>query len=304
MEFIKKSTARKIYRAVQKALPEKRIVELTGDDNILNRNKILDELNEKDENDHFVCTDIIVVATQVIEAGVDLDMDIGMKDISMLDNEEQFLGRINRSCARAGCRAYFFDLDDAESVYKSDVRLEGNLYDKKYREYLQNKNFEEFYGLCFKRIDDKKNEYNANNIGDMINEAVALNFRGIEKRMRLIDSKQCRIFLAHEILTDEDERIDGLEVWEAYKSLVFDENMEYARKMVELSCIYQKMSYFLYNYSSLPGKGKYDTGIKPPPIYDESIGDIFLVKNGQAYITEDGKFDREKYGEESESDFV
>jgi len=304
MEFVKKSTARKIYRALQKALPEKRIVELTGDDNMLNRNRILDEINEKDDNGNFVCTDIIAVATQVIEAGVDLDMDIGMKDMSMLDNEEQFLGRINRSCARTGCIAYFFDLDDAESVYKSDARLERNLYDKEYRKYLENKDFEEFYRLCFKRIDDKKNEHNANNIGDMINEAVTLNFKDIEKKMRLIDSRQCRLFLAHEILTDEGKRIDGLEVWETYKRLIFDRDMEYARKMIELSRIYQKMSYFLYNYSSLPEKGKYDTGIKPPPIHDESIGDIFLVRDGQAYITEDGKFDREKYGEESESDFL
>lgn len=304
MEFIKKSTARKIYKALQEVLPEKRIVELTGDDNMLNRNRILDEINEKDEDGNFICTDIMVVATQVIEAGVDIDMDIGMKDMSMLDNEEQFLGRINRSCARTGCMAYFFDLDDAESVYKNDARLERNLYDKEYRKYLESKNFEEFYKLCFKRIADKKKENNPNNIGDMFNEAVALNFRDIEKRMHLIDSKQCRLFLAYEILTDEGERINGLEIWETYKNLIFNKEMEYARKMVELSRIYQKMSYFLYNYSSLPGKGKYDTGIKPPPIHDESIGDIFLVKNGQAYITEDGKFDREKYGEKAESDFL
>lgn len=41
---------------------------------------------------------MIVIATQVIEAGVDIDMNIGYKDISILDSEEQFAGRINRSC--------------------------------------------------------------------------------------------------------------------------------------------------------------------------------------------------------------
>lgn len=34
-------------------------------------------------------------------------MDIGYKDISMLDSEEQFLGRINRSCKKTGCKVYF-----------------------------------------------------------------------------------------------------------------------------------------------------------------------------------------------------
>lgn len=38
---------------------------------------------------------VILVATQVIEAGVDIDMDIGYKDCSKLDSEEQFMGRIN-----------------------------------------------------------------------------------------------------------------------------------------------------------------------------------------------------------------
>lgn len=304
IEFIKKSTARKIYNALKVALPEKQIVELTGDDNILNRDRILGVINKRDKNEDFVCKDIIVVATQVIEAGVDIDMDIGMKDISMLDNEEQFLGRINRSCSRVGCTAYFFDMDNAEGIYKRDVRLEKNLHDKEYRDYLENKDFEEFYKLCFRRIDDKKSECNSNNIGDMINDVLALDFGHIEERMRLIDSKQCRLFLAYELYKDEGERIVGLEVWEEYKRLVYDNDMKYARKIVELSHIYEKMSYFLYNYSSLERCSKYNAGIKPPPIHDGSVGDIFLVKNGRKYITKDGKFDREKYSKESESDFL
>ena len=48
----------------------------------------------------------------MIEAGVDIDMDIGYKDISRLDSEEQFMGRINRSAKRRGT-VYFFDMDDA-----------------------------------------------------------------------------------------------------------------------------------------------------------------------------------------------
>lgn len=45
---------------------------------------------------------MILIATQVIEAGVDIDMDIGYKDTSRLDSEEQFMGRINRSAKRRG----------------------------------------------------------------------------------------------------------------------------------------------------------------------------------------------------------
>lgn len=66
------------------------IVEISGDDNKFERKKIIKLIKERKVN--------IVVATQVIEAGVDIDMDIGFKDISVIDSEEQFIGRINRSC--------------------------------------------------------------------------------------------------------------------------------------------------------------------------------------------------------------
>ncbi len=69
--------------------------------------KVIGQLG-KHEDGSFKIDDVIVVATQVIEAGVDIDMDIGFKDISTLDSEEQFLGRINRSCSRTDCWAYFF----------------------------------------------------------------------------------------------------------------------------------------------------------------------------------------------------
>ncbi|MCS4473099.1 helicase-related protein [Clostridium botulinum] len=77
----------------------KKVLLITGDDNSIERNDIIKRV--KDENN------IVLVATQVIEAGVDIDMDIGYKDISMLDSDEQFLGRINRSCEKPKSTVYF-----------------------------------------------------------------------------------------------------------------------------------------------------------------------------------------------------
>ncbi len=61
---------------------------ITGDSSIQERKDIIADIENMQE--------VILVATQVIEAGVDIDMDIGYKDISRLDSEEQFIGRINR----------------------------------------------------------------------------------------------------------------------------------------------------------------------------------------------------------------
>ena len=105
VEFIKKDSAYTFYQM----LIESKEIEcdvkcITGDDSIYEREKILNPIKNGEMKD------LILVATQVIEAGVDIDMDVGYKNISLLDSEEQFLGRINRSCKRKGM-AYFFYID-------------------------------------------------------------------------------------------------------------------------------------------------------------------------------------------------
>lgn len=101
IEFIKKKTAHDFWVDLQENEDFKdiQIEYLSGDDSIAERKRILDKVKKATDT-------IILVSTQVIEAGVDIDMDIGYKNISKLDSEEQFLGRINRSCKKEGI-AYF-----------------------------------------------------------------------------------------------------------------------------------------------------------------------------------------------------
>lgn len=115
VEFIKKASAEEFYK---KILEESTcsVFLMTGDSSIQDRKKIIEKIKGQKS--------VLLIATQVIEAGVDIDMDIGYKDISRLDSEEQFMGRVNRSAKRKGM-VYFFDLDDAAGVYGSDdVRIE------------------------------------------------------------------------------------------------------------------------------------------------------------------------------------
>lgn len=99
IEFIKKRTANDfwLYLVEDEYFREKniKIEYLSGDDSLAERKRILDKIKQTEDT-------IVLVATQVIEAGVDIDMDIGYKNISKLDSEEQFIGRINRSCKRKG----------------------------------------------------------------------------------------------------------------------------------------------------------------------------------------------------------
>ncbi|MBW9159617.1 CRISPR-associated helicase Cas3' [Clostridium tagluense] len=296
IEFIKKTTAREFFNELKKAYPEKKIHEITGDDSNFIRNKILSEISAVDADGNFICKDVIVVATQVIEAGVDIDMDIGFKDISMLDGEEQFLGRINRSCKRKDCEAFFFNYDAAEKIYREDFRLEFDLTNPSYQEYLINKNFEEFYENCFKRLEEKKSEKNKENIMNLDEAVLYLNFEKVSSMMKLIVEENYQLFLAHEIKNEETGEVivDGKMVWEEYKNLISDKEMDYSKRKIELSNVSQRMAYFTYNYNDYDNKND-----KSPKFSNENIGRLYYIENGTDYITSEGKFDRNKYKEDS-----
>lgn len=292
IEFITKKTARHFYERFRERFQgTRKIVEITGDDSAYSRNRIINEINKVDKQGNYMNKDILVIATQVIEAGVDIDMDIGLKDISMLDGEEQFLGRINRSCKKSNCYAYFFNYDNANRIYKEDFRLEKNLLDETYQRYLIDKNFDLFYEKCFKRLDEKKNELTYENMQAFFDKEVGgLNFSTVEEKMKLIDQENYQIFLAHKIKLDDNKILDGEMVWREYIELLKNNSMDYAEKRVRLSQMSQKISYFTFNF--LDFDDKYD---RRPKYSNENVGRIYYIENGEKFLTDDKKFDRSKY---------
>ena len=286
IEFISKNDAKKFYEFCENNEDlnvDYEILILTGEDNKARRNSIIKKINSKDKK-------IILISTQLIEAGVDIDVDVGYKNISGLDNEEQFLGRINRSCKKSG-KAYFFYLTDAKKVYKNSIIMENklNLFSDEIRDVLENKNFDVFYSKVLEILKRKvKEKINNDNF-----ETIIFNkkFRLLKERMQLIEEQDDKkTYFFNRTLTDEEieeigENIDGSEVWERYVDILKEEN--YAKKIVELSKIREKMMYFLYevkkntelNYSDIKGSIIYiDDGDKyfTDGIYTGGEGDMFI----------------------------
>ncbi len=279
IEFIKKQSAYDFYNKLKEDEEITSIVELmTGDDNLVERERILKVV----ENTN----DIILVATQVIEAGVDIDMDIGYKDISKLDSDEQFMGRINRACKRNGL-VYFFNLDETNIIYRNEVRVnnEYSLLNEEMKNILINKNFGDYYRLVLESIRENYNEaYNDSNLESFIRDSVGkLNFYQVEKRMELIndDMWSMSVFIARKINLENGKFIDGREVWDEYKALLNDKSMKYAEKEIKLSKVRSLANYFIYQVK------------KSDILYNDRIGEIYYLEDGEKYF-KDGKIDKEK----------
>lgn len=289
IEFIKKQSAMMFYHLL-KEKQEKGEVDLpirllTGDDNKWERRQCIKEAKEGES--------LILVTTQLIEAGVDIDMDIGFKNISLLDAEEQFLGRINRSCLRQG-KAYFFYLDEAATIYRNDYRKQKRftLQEKENQRLLIEKDFTSYYNNILKEVKTHTQKNNSHNLQSLWQEQL-LRIKPfmIAQHMRLIDEDYypITIFLGRTIHVPIDGDIvelEGYRIWEEYKALLQTREMSYAEKRVKLSQIQELVAGFTWKVKGC------DVG------YTERIGDIYYIEEGEKYFT-NGKFDREKLSSSS-----
>lgn len=284
MEFITKTSAEMFYHMLAESGREDlQVFCMTGDDNQIDRKRILREMDTADQDKA-----VILVATQVVEAGIDIDMDIGYKDISKLDSEEQFIGRINRNFKRNGV-VYFFDMDNESGIYKEDYRVDTayTLRKDEMKQLLADKNFGKYYDYILKGIrkyrNDRKNE---NGIEAFVDKVKKLDFVWISQKMKLIDNNddwKMSVYFARAITTDNGEIIDGKQVWERYRELLSDMTMNYAKKQILLSEVKSKMSYFIYQI-------KIDNSLD----YNDRIGELYLIEDAEQYF-ENGRLNTDKF---------
>lgn len=228
-------------------------------------------------------SDVVLVATQVIEAGVDIDMDIGYKDISRLDSEEQFMGRINRSGKKTG-KVYFYNLDKAKNIYRNDARVDTDktLENSDIREYLNTKDFFKYYENVILPVLLKSQEkITDDNIKHFFKEEVGkLNYPYVCEKMKLIEDgrKLISVYFARSIQAGNDV-IDGADVWNEYKELIGNPDLSYSERTVRIHDVRSKMNMFIYQFKD---------GIKSNIEWNEQIGDIYYIEDGEDYFDDNG----------------
>lgn len=196
IEFIFKKTATEFYH-----ISEKQNEDGFFDDIFLLSGTILEsrrrEIIEYIKNKSNQNKNVLLITTQVVEAGVDIDMDLGFKDSSMVDSDEQLAGRINRNVNKRNCTLYLFNCDSAKILYKKDLRFEllNNELSDKYHSILENKDFD----ILYDAVIEKKNNRNTSDYFEGLNdykEAVKkLNFNLVDSSFKLIDQDNYSIFI-------------------------------------------------------------------------------------------------------------
>lgn len=308
IEFIFKRTASDFYKIADKNNDGffDNIFVLSGTILEPRRKEIIEFI--KDE--HNRNKNILLITTQVVEAGIDIDMDIGFKDKSLVDSDEQLAGRINRNVNKGECTLFIFDCDDASFIYGTDKRYKvlQHFNQEEYENILSDKSFDIIYD---KVIDDrKKHNEGMMNIGlsDFRQHMKDLNYIDVEQSFELIKGQNYSVFVQLNIpifipgtekrnfikceLTflkdngkylDGDIFVSGEKVWELYTEIIKSKSDDFVEQKIIMKKIQSILSKFTFSIfaQSKDAKKLIEHGYK-----DADLGFIHLfdIKENQDAI--------------------
>lgn len=260
IEFITKKTAALFFSIINKDIRFKnyKILLLSGDILEFRRKQIINSIKKQEY------PKVIVVSTQVVEAGVDIDMDLGFKDRSLIDSDEQLAGRINRNASKDNCTVYLFDCDKKSTIYGSDSRFKVQQTDKDifddYKDILVKKQFHTLYEKVFElKSKTMRNVFHADN--GYYQHFKNFNFSKLHSDFKLIeDNDSQQLFIPIQIpvaffenisdlekigaLTGNMEYVDGEKVFEYYEKVISMKFEDFTSRKIEIKKLGSIMSQF------------------------------------------------------------
>jgi CRISPR-associated endonuclease/helicase Cas3 len=258
IEFIIKKSASKFYQLVDEDKRFKGYKKFLISGTILEprRQEILKAIKEKTHQK------TLVITTQVIEAGVDIDMDIGFKDRSLVDSDEQLAGRVNRNARKNNCKVFIFNYDREVKIYGKDKRYEQRLSKADYEAILNDKNFDRLYDKVHFDINKMNESEHFVNLEDYKANFKKFDFRKIHEEFKLIDTNTISVFVPLDIGREwfsESERkfldafeydftknISGEKVFEIYQKII-EAQQGFIEKMIDKKQIGGIMSKFMFS---------------------------------------------------------
>lgn len=168
---------------------------------------------------------IILITTQVVEAGVDIDMDLGFKDRSIIDSDEQLAGRINRNVNKGDCTLYLFNLNKESFIYGKDYRYKitkEQIKSDEYKRILAQKDFDALYDKIFEARNNWNSKEMVENFSDYESAIHKLKFQTVNDKFKLIEQKNFSCFIPMNIPIQVESETNGIiENIFSYSQLLF-----------------------------------------------------------------------------------
>ncbi len=267
IEFITKKGADEFYQeAIAKNKFFDEIFILSGTVLEPRRKEIIEFIRSKDDKN------ILLVTTQVVEAGVDIDMDIGFKESSLIDSDEQLAGRINRNSSKQNNKLFLFEMErsKAKYVYKGDKRLDIEVDEN----VLKTKNFDAYYQKVIEKIKKVNQVDFIENLSTYIDNIKNLRFS--ETHIKIIDIESVSVYVPY-------NKISQL-YWNAYESLVQNRELNFTKKKIKLKKLASKLSKYTFSLAKYQG-----SGIENLKNYCEEKYGYWYLK--EEHIAKDDNFD-------------
>lgn len=311
VEFIYKRTASQFYKIFMTS-PDSSLFDhifvLSGTILEPRRREIIAFLKNPDNQSKRV----LLICTQVVEAGIDIDMDIGFKDRSLIDSDEQLAGRINRNAAKSNCRLFLFTLDKPDVIYGQDLRYKVTRDEISRAEYvsiLQNKDFDILYSRVKEQIDRWNESDFAVNFEEYRQAIRNLNYSDVDRKFKLIDDSAmtvfvpCRIpvsvfansdpvfskveleFLRGNGINKDNGSINGEHVWQLYENILLNRSDHFISRTINIKIIGAVLSKFTFSASNTMLKELSRT------FGEEKYGYFYLHNYSDVYDYESGIID-------------
>lgn len=217
---------------------------------------------------------VLLISTQVVEAGANIDMDLGFKDTSLIDSDEQLAGRVNRNAKKSGNKVYLFNLDSEGIVYQNDERLKiqhKELSFEQYKEILNQKDFNKFYNRIIEKHLNNRDEL-IHYFRIYLEHLQSLRFSDAHYEFQLIDDNTIPLFIPLSIpanaFSEEEQillekaqiqansgnEISGKDIFKLYKHSILDQSKNFIENRDGIKRIQSLLSKFSISVYSQTAK--------------------------------------------------